>query len=189
MPELPQARFSRFKEQYGLSAYDAGVLTGTRAMADYFEETVRAGAAAKQAANWIMGDLQALLTEAKCEIGACRIAPGDLAAMIALIDNGTISGKIAKDLLPDMFATGKAPKTLVEEKGLVQISDGDALEAIAREVVAAHPGPVAEYRGGKKQTFGFLVGQVMKATKGKANPKMINEILSAILNGAGPDKE
>ncbi len=182
MPELPQARFDRFQQQYSLSAYDAGVLIATRAMADYYEACVKAGAPGKQAANWIMGDLQALLTEAKCAIDACKVSPEGLAAMIALIENGTISGKIAKDLLPEMFATGKAPKALVEEKGLVQISDTGALEAIVRDVVAANPGPAADYRGGKKQAFGFLVGQAMKATKGKGNPKIVNELLAKILD-------
>jgi aspartyl-tRNA(Asn)/glutamyl-tRNA(Gln) amidotransferase subunit B len=179
MPELPKARFDRFRGQYGLSAYDAGVLTSSRAMADYFEKVVSAGAPAKQAGNWIMGDLQALLTEAKCaSVESCKITPADLASMIALIENATISGKIAKDLLVDMFKSGKPPKTLVEEKGWVQISDRGALETLAREVIAANPEPVAAYKAGKKQTFGFLVGQMMKATKGKGNPKLINEILA-----------
>jgi len=177
MPELPQARYARFKSQYGLSSYDAGILTSTRAMADYFEEVCTAGSDPKQAANWIMGDLQALLTETKTDIGACAVTPQNLAAMMTLIADGTISGKIAKELLPEMFRTGKTPKALVEEKGLVQISDSGALEAAVRDVIAGNPGPVADYRSGKKQAFGFLVGQVMKATQGKGNPKIINELL------------
>jgi len=182
MPELPRARFERFQSEYGLNAYDAGVLTSDKAMADYFEEAVRSGAPAKQAANWIMGDLQALLAENKADIAACPVAAGNLAAMIALIEEGTISGKIAKELLPAMFDTGKAPKTLVEEKGLVQISDMTALEKAVCGVIADNPGPVADYRAGKKQAMGFLVGQVMKATQGKANPKRVNEILMRELN-------
>jgi aspartyl-tRNA(Asn)/glutamyl-tRNA(Gln) amidotransferase subunit B len=146
-------------------------------MADYSEAVAAAGAASKPAANWIMGDLQALLTESRIEVGACPVAAEDLAAMIALIENGTISGKIAKELLIDMFHTGKPPGTLVEEKGLVQITDRAQLAAVAREVIAAHPGPVAEYRAGKQKTFGFIVGQMMKATKGKGNPQLVNEIL------------
>ncbi len=177
LPELPQARKARFESQYGLSSYDAGVLTSTRAMADYFEEAVQAGAAPKPAGNWIMGDLQALLTEHKEEIVACSISAAHLAAMIQLIDDGTINGKIAKELLPEMFATGKEPKALVAEKGLVQISDQGELEAVAREILAANPGPVADFRSGKEKAFGFLVGQMMKATKGKANPQTANEIL------------
>ena len=182
MPELPKARFGRFQAEYGLNAYDAGVLTANKSMADYFEEVVRSGAPAKQAANWIMGDLQALLVENKTDIAACPVSAVNLAAMIALIEQGTISGKTAKELLPAMFDTGKAPKTLVEEKGLVQISDTDAIEKAVHSVVAAHPGPVADYRAGKKQAMGFLVGQVMKATQGKANPKLVNEILMRELN-------
>ena len=182
MPELPQARCARFREQYALSAYDAGVLTGTRAMADFYEETVKCGASPKLAANWTTGDLQALLTEAKGSIDTCKVTPVALAAMIKLIEDGTISGKIAKELLPEMFASGKSPKALVEEKGLVQISDMGSLETAAREVIASNPGPVSDYRGGKKQAFGFLVGQMMKATKGKANPKLANEILARELD-------
>ena len=176
LPELPQARRARFREQYGLSVYDADVLTATRAMADYFEATVKAGAPAKRAANWLMVELLALLTAAKRAIRECPVTPEDLAEMIGLIEDGTISGKIAKALLADMFETGKTPRALVEEKGLVQISDSSQLEGVVREVIAANPGPACEFRGGKKKALGFLVGQVMKATKGKANPKMVNEI-------------
>lgn len=177
LPELPAARYVRFQSQYGLSDYDASGLTSSMAMADYFEQTVSAGAQAKQAANWIMGDLQALLGEAKSSIEACPIRSGALAEMISLIDKGTISGKIAKELLPEMFSSGKSAQALVEEKGLVQISDSAALASAVSDVLAANPGPVADYRSGKNQAFGFLVGQVMKATKGKANPKMVNDIL------------
>lgn len=182
LPELPRARRARFESEYGLSAYDAGVLTAERAIADYFEATVRAGAAPKPAANWVMGDLQALLTEAKQDFGACGVTPENLAGMIRLIEDGTISGKIAKDLLAEMFSTGQTAKELVERKGLVQISDEGALELVAREVVAANPGPVADYRGGKDRAFGFLVGQLMKATKGKANPQLANEVLRKVLS-------
>lgn len=183
MPELPQARCVRVREQYGLNEYDAAVLTSAKATVDYFEATVAAGAPAKQAANWIMGDLQALLTESKNDIAACKVSAADLAAMIGLIEQGTISGKIAKELLPAMFETGKAPKELVAEKGLVQISDTGAIEAAVRSAIAANPGPVADFRAGKKQAAGFLVGQIMKATQGKANPKLVNEILTRELGG------
>ena len=176
-PELPQAKMARFQEQYGLSPRDAGVLVSSHATADYFEETVKAGAPAKPAANWIMGDLQALLTENKIEIDCCKIPPTNLAAMIELIEDGTISGKIAKGILADMFNTGKDPKALVEEKGLVQISDRSELAALAQEIIAANPGPVVDYKAGKKKSLGFLMGQMMKATKGKGNPRIINEIL------------
>lgn len=182
LPELPQARRARFESDYGLSAYDAGVLTAEKEMADYYEAVVRQGGAPKQAANWISVELQALLSEHKQELSACKVTADHLAAMLKLIADGTISGKIAKDVLLDMFETGKAPRTIVEEKGLVQISDSSAIEAAAREVLAANPGPVAEYRGGKEKTFGFLVGQLMKATKGKANPQLANEVLKRVLS-------
>lgn len=177
LPELPRARKARFVSQYQLSDYDAGVLTAERPMADYYETTVQCGVPAKPAANWIMGDLQALLTEHKMDIGVCKVTPENLASMIALIEDGTISGKIAKDLLPELFATGKSAKALVEEKGLIQISDTSELEAVAREIIASNPGPVADFRGGKEKALGFLVGQMMKATKGKANPQMANDII------------
>lgn len=177
LPELPVARFDRFVAQYDLPAYDAGVLTASRAMADYFEAVVAAGAPGKKAANWVMVDLQALLTKANMGIDASKVTPESLAEMIGLIEKGVISGKMAKDLLVVMFETGRSPQALVEEKGLAQISDSDALRAVAREVMAAHPGPVGDYRSGKDRAFGFLVGQMMKATKGQANPALVNEIL------------
>ncbi len=177
LPELPMPRRARVREEYALSELDAGVITATKPMADFYEETVAAGAPAKQAANWLMGDFQALLSDAKTEVHDSKIGPEQLAEMIALIENGTISGKIAKDVLAGMFETGKSPKALVEEKGLVQISDAGELETAIREVIDSHPGPVADFRGGKHQAKGFLVGQVMKATKGKANPQLVNKIL------------
>ena len=177
LPEMPQARYERLMTEFELSDYDAQSMTSSKAMADYFEGAVEAGAPAKQAANWMMGDMQALLADAKIEIEACKVAPEDLASLIGLIVDGTISGKIAKEVLADMFASGKAPDVVVEEKGLVQISDSGALEALAREVIAANPGPAADFKAGKKRALGFLVGQIMKVTKGQANPKMVNEIL------------
>jgi len=178
MPELPRARFERLRSGHGLSAFDAGNLTASRALADYFEETVAAGAPAKPAANWMMGDLQALMAEARCAVAECKVRPRQLAAMIGLIEDGTISGKIGKELLAAMFATGKEPGALVEEKGLVQISDAGELEAVVARVVADNPGPVNDYRSGKKKALGFLMGQAMKATQGKGNPKLISEILT-----------
>ena len=177
LPELPQARWRRFQEAYGLSPYDAEVLTASRAMADYFEATVAAGAGAKPAANWIMGDLQALLVKNGLPVEECKVASGELTAMIRLIDDGTISGKIAKDILLEMFDTGQSPTSIVEAKGLIQISDESELDRIVAEVVAGNPGPVEDFRNGKEKALGFLVGQAMKASRGKANPKMINEML------------
>ena len=177
LPELPAARRQRFETDLGLSPYDAEVLTADKAMADYFEESVAAGAPAKPCANWIMGDLLALVSEHKVLIDQCKVRPEQLAAMIALIEDRTISGKIAKDVLVEMFASGKDPKVVVEEKGLVQISDSTELEEIAREIVASNPGPAADFKTGKEKALGFLMGQMMKATKGKANPKLASEFI------------
>jgi aspartyl-tRNA(Asn)/glutamyl-tRNA(Gln) amidotransferase subunit B len=182
LPELPLPKKHRFETDYQLSEYDAGVLTATMPMADYYETTVKAGAPNKLAANWITGDFQALLSEHKTVITDSKIKPEHIAHMIGLIEDGTISGKIAKDVIVDMFDTGKEPKTLVEEKGLVQISDTGELESIIQEILDANPGPVEDYRAGKKQAKGFLVGQSMKATKGKANPKVVQEILGKLLD-------
>jgi aspartyl-tRNA(Asn)/glutamyl-tRNA(Gln) amidotransferase subunit B len=182
LPEFPLARKERFVAEYGLSAYDAGVVTGMRPVADYYESVVKSGAPAKTAANWVMGDLQALLSESKTDIDESKIQPAQLAGMIALIEKGTISGKIAKDLIVDMFDTGKDASALVEEKGLVQISDEGELESIIKQIIDDNPGPVGDYRGGKKQAKGFLVGQSMKATKGKGNPQVVQKILSRLLD-------
>lgn len=182
LPELPLPRRKRVIEEYALSDYDAGVITATRPMADYFEATVAAGAKAKIAANWITGDLQALISDRNAEIDSIKIEPKQLGEMIALIEDGTISGKIAKEIIVDMFETGKDPKALVEEKGLVQISDTGELESIIREVMDQNPGPVEDFRGGRKQAKGFLVGQCMKATKGQGNPKVVNELLDKLLS-------
>jgi len=177
LPELPADRRTRIEQQYEIPAYDAKVLTLSKGVADYYEAVAAAKADPKKAANWIMGDLQALLTEAKQEIEDCKVTPENLAAMLALIEDGTISGKIAKEILADMFETGKAPKAIVEEKGLVQISDTSELENIVREVLASNPDQVAQFKAGKDRVVGFLVGQAMKASKGKANPQLVNEIL------------
>ncbi|MCF6286937.1 MAG: Asp-tRNA(Asn)/Glu-tRNA(Gln) amidotransferase subunit GatB [Candidatus Hydrogenedentes bacterium] len=176
-PELPAPRRARMVADYGLSVYDAGVLTQTRAMADYFEATTALAPDAKKVANWITGDLQALISNAEGDIRVIKITPTQLAAMINLIEDGTISGKIAKEVLVDMFQSGDDPKAIIEAKGLVQISDTGELEQRIAAVLATHPAQVEEFRSGKEKVIGFLVGQVMKATQGKANPKMVNEIL------------
>ena len=183
-PELPRARRLRFEREYELSSYDAANLTATKSMADYFETVLEEGAPPKPAANWMLGDLQSILTETKMDIADCALAPGHLAEMIGLIEDGTISGKIGKEILPEMLRTGQAPKALVEERGLLQISDASAIEEVARQVIADHPGPAADYRNGKEKALGFLVGQMMKATRGKANPQLANEMLKKAL---GPE--
>ena len=177
LPELPAARRQRMAGQYGLSAYDANVITLSRATADYYEQVVAAGADAKKAANWLMVELQALLSAAKQEITDCRVTPGDLAALIGLIESGAINGKMAKDIIAEMFETGKAPQDIVKEKGLSQITDTGEIEAIIGRVLAENPSQVEQFRSGKNQVFGFLVGQVMRATQGKANPALLNELL------------
>jgi len=177
LPELPKARLERIKAAYALSDYDSAVLTADKPIADYFEAVVRAGAAAKPASNWIQSELQGLLSEAQQTIDACKIRPEQLAALIGLIDSGTISGKIAKDVITEMFATGQDAKAIVDARGLVQISDTSAIANMVRDVLAQHPGPVAEFRSGKAKAKGFLVGQVMKAMQGKGNPQLVNQIL------------
>lgn len=177
LPELPMARRLRFEKQFELSAYDAHVLTLSKSSADYFEATVGTGADPKKAANWIMVELQALLSAAKQEIQACNVTPEAMAALLKLMDTGVINGKIAKDVLADMFASGKAAETIVEEKGLNQISDAGAIEAAVRQVIEANPEQVAQFKSGKDKVFGYFVGQVMKATRGKGNPQLINDIL------------
>ncbi len=182
LPELPAARRARLEDSTGLSPYDVQVLTATKAMADYFETVMDQGADAKQAANWIMGDLQKLLSAADQDIMDAKVSAVDLADLLALIEDGTISGKIAKEVLEAMFETGDAPKKIVEDKGLVQITDTGAIDAVVEEILANNPTQVEQYKGGNEKVIGFFVGQVMKATQGKANPKIVNEALRAALN-------
>jgi len=182
LPELPDERKARFVNEYGLPEYDALVLTSTRELADYFEQCVELFNNPKTVSNWVMGDLARMMNATGREIGAVRIKPAQLAEMLKLLDKGTISGKIAKTVFEEMFNTGKDPGVIVEEKGLVQISDEGKIEKIVSDVIAANPKSVEDYRGGKKQAIGFLVGQVMKATKGKANPGLVNKLLKEKLD-------
>jgi aspartyl-tRNA(Asn)/glutamyl-tRNA(Gln) amidotransferase subunit B len=186
MPELPDARRKRFCAAYALSEYDAGVLTATRALADFFEETARLSGQPKAAANWIMGDLLRFYKDSNSDVkdlSASPVRPNMLAQMISLVEKGIISGKIAKTVMEEMCATGKAPQAIIEEKGLVQISNVDEIEKIVLKVIDENPRPVAQYRQGKTGNFGFFVGQVMKATGGRANPQAVNEILKKRLAG------
>jgi len=184
MPELPLARRARFGREYGIPDYDAAVLTASKALADYFEQVVTAGPEPKAASNWVMVELLRLLNRDGREIADSPIAPTELAALLQLLKRGTISGKIAKTVFEEMYRTGRPAATIVQEQGLTQISDQDALLRLIEEVLAQHPGPVADYRKGKVQSFTFLVGAVMKASRGKANPQLINELLRSRL-GAG----
>ncbi|MFZ5590773.1 MAG: Asp-tRNA(Asn)/Glu-tRNA(Gln) amidotransferase subunit GatB [Bacillota bacterium] len=177
LPELPDQRRSRYIEQLGLPAYDAGVITASKEMADFFEECLQHYSGAKAVANWLMGDLTRLLNAENKEIGQCLVKPVQLAKMLKLLDEGTISGKIAKTVFEEMYHTGKDPAQIVQEKGLVQISDTDAIAAVVEQVIAANPKVVEDYRGGKEKALGFLVGQVMKQTRGKANPELVNKLL------------
>ena len=183
LPELPQEKRERFIRDYQIPAYDAGVLTAIRALADYYEEVVRLSGKPKIAANWVMGDLLRFLNEDRRDIRDCPLHPAQLAEMIRLIEDGTISGKMAKDIIEDMYKTGETPRAIIEMKGLVQITDEGALTATIQEVMEANPTQLAQYRGGKEKLFGFFVGQVMKATQGKANPQLINDILKKMLPG------
>jgi aspartyl-tRNA(Asn)/glutamyl-tRNA(Gln) amidotransferase subunit B len=178
LPELPAEKRHRYESEMGLSAYDARVLTDDSKVAEYFEATVAGGGNAKQAANWVMGDITAHLKNEKLGIDELPLKPENLAELISLIEEGTISGKIAKEILPELFAKGGSPKQLVEEKGMVLIADASALEAILDEVLAAHPKELEQYHNGKTKLKGFFVGQVMKKTQGRADPKLTNQLLS-----------
>lgn len=178
MPELPVARKKRLESEYGLSSYDAHVLTLSRSVADYYETVVAAKADPKKAANWVMVELQALLSNEKLEIDACKISPDSLAALLLMIDNGAISGKIAKEVLVEMYNTGDSAAAIVEKKGLAQISDASVIEEAVRQVLDANPDQIAQFKSGKTKVLGFFVGQIMKATRGKANPKLVNDILN-----------
>jgi aspartyl-tRNA(Asn)/glutamyl-tRNA(Gln) amidotransferase subunit B len=183
LPELPLAKRERFVRDYQIPAYDAGVLTASRALADYYEEVVRLSGEPKIAGNWVMGDVLRFLNEEKRDIRDCPIKPSALAGMIKLIQAGTISGKMAKEVVEQMYLSGKSPEAIIAERGLVQITDEGALAETVAEVIAKNPGQVAQYRSGKEKVFGFFVGQVMKATQGKANPQLINDLLKKMLAG------
>jgi aspartyl-tRNA(Asn)/glutamyl-tRNA(Gln) amidotransferase subunit B len=181
MPELPEARSRRFVADYGIPAYDAGVLTQSAALADYFEATAAAAKNAKAASNWIMGELLRTLKERDQEIGTVPMQPAALADLIALIDKGTISTSAAKSVFAKMYDSGRSADEIVQAEGLAQNSDEGALSAIVSEVLKLHDDAASQYRAGKKQTFGFLVGQVMKKSGGKANPKLASELVKRAL--------
>lgn len=182
MPELPDDKKGRYMSELGLSEYDASVLVSDKETADYFEKA-SANASPKLVANWILGELFATINKHNIELSECKILPEHLAELISLIESDVISGKIAKSVFEVMFETGDNPKDIVEERGLVQMSDSSALLAIIEEVLRDNPDSVAEYRAGKDKLFGFFVGQIMKKTGGKANPAMVNELLQSSLKG------
>jgi aspartyl-tRNA(Asn)/glutamyl-tRNA(Gln) amidotransferase subunit B len=181
MPELPDARRRRFVEAFGLPAYDAGQLTQSRSVADYFEATVQAGAPAKAASNWIMGELARVLNEHGADIASSPLDAVRLAGLIALVENGAISGSMAKGVFEKMYGSSRTAGAIVADEGLAQIDDESQIVGLIAEVLAANPDPVAQYRGGKTAAFGFLVGKVMKAAGGKANPKRVNDLLRRAL--------
>ncbi len=182
MPELPQVRRKRFQEVYGLSPYDANVLTSTKVMADYYEKTVKLGADPKQSANWIQVELLSVLGYENTTIENSPVKPEHIAQLISLVKDDIINGKIAKDVLRKVFKTGKSPEEIIKEEGLVQITDVEAIQKIVKEIIKKNPSQVEQYRSGKDKLFGFFVGQVMRETQGKANPKMVNDILKEELN-------
>jgi aspartyl-tRNA(Asn)/glutamyl-tRNA(Gln) amidotransferase subunit B len=187
LPELPEARRRRFVEQYRLPEYDAGVLTQSMALADYFERVAAGAANPKAASNWVMGALTAKLNETRGSIEDAPLPPDALAELIVLIDKGAVTGPIAKDVFEKMFGSGRRAADIVAADGLAKIDDPAAIDRIVAEVLDRHAGPVAEYRAGKTKTFGFLVGQVMKATAGKADPARVNESIRRVLGDpAGP---
>jgi aspartyl-tRNA(Asn)/glutamyl-tRNA(Gln) amidotransferase subunit B len=182
LPEMPETKRARYVREYGLSEYDAGVLTADRAVAEYFEAAVAAGAAPKAAGNWIANELLGALHARNERIADTKVSPAALAKLLSLIGNGTISGKIAKTVFAEMVETGAGPAEIVNARGLVQIADEGELARIVRDVLAENPGPVADFKAGKPQAIGFLVGQVMKATQGKANPKAANKLIREALS-------
>ena len=177
LPELPDAKKQRFSAEYGLSTYDAGLLTASRALADYYESVAKAVGEPKLAANWVMGDFSAALNKDNLEVAASPVSAAMLAGMLKRIHDNTISGKIAKEVFEAMWAREGDADAIIEKKGLKQITDSSALEKAIDEVMAANPAQLADFRSGKDKLFAFFVGQVMKATKGKANPQQVNDLL------------
>lgn len=177
LPELPQEKSARFTTQYGIPPYDSGVLSASRALAEYFEACVQEFSQPKTVSNWIMTELTRLLNRDNREIEQCPVAPERLAELLQLVEQGTISGKIAKQVFENMYETGLAPEDIVRTQGLEQVSDQGALEAAVAKVIAQNPDAAEKYRSGKTKVLGFLVGQIMKETKGKANPDLVNRIL------------
>lgn len=183
LPELPEAKYSRFLSEYGLPEYDAEVLTSSRFLADYFEQCVQTSGSAKTTANWVMGELTRSLNDTGTPIAQSPVTPAMLAGLIKLIEDGIISGTIAKKVFEELWKNGGDATTIVDQQGLAQVSDTGAILAAIDQIMAANRGQVEEYRGGKDKVFGFFVGQVMKVMKGKANPAVVNDLLKQKLAG------
>ncbi|WP_337960919.1 Asp-tRNA(Asn)/Glu-tRNA(Gln) amidotransferase subunit GatB [Caloramator sp. mosi_1] len=177
LPELPDKKRARYINEYGLPEYDASILTSSKALAAFFELTVKEGASPKDASNWIMGEVLRTLNDREMSIEEIKVEPKHLAKLIELINNGTITGTIAKKVFKDMFETGDDPEKIVKEKGMVQISDENAIREIVNKVLDENPQSVEDYKNGKTKAMGFVVGQVMKASKGKANPQLVNKLV------------
>ncbi|MEO1623336.1 MAG: Asp-tRNA(Asn)/Glu-tRNA(Gln) amidotransferase GatCAB subunit B, partial [Cyanobacteria bacterium J06632_3] len=182
MPELPAQKRHRYQEEIGLSAYDTQVMIDDRAVAEYFESAIATGASSKLVANWIMSDIAGYLNAEKLAISEIKLTPDALAEMVKLIEDGTISNKIGKDILPKLLKNGGSPKEIVEKEGLSQISDPAQIESMIDEVLEAHPDELAKFRAGKTKLKGFFVGQVMKRTGGRADPKLTNQLLGKKLS-------
>jgi aspartyl-tRNA(Asn)/glutamyl-tRNA(Gln) amidotransferase subunit B len=183
LPELPEHKKQRFITEFAIPLYDAEVLTASRPLAEYYEECVACHHDGKAVSNWVMGEVTRGLNDSGLSIEECPVTPRLLGELLKLIDGGTISGKIAKTVFDEMWKSGKKPGQIVEEQGLVQVSDNGAILAIIDEIMARNQGQVEEYRGGKDKLFGFFVGQVMKASRGKANPSVVNDLLLEKLKG------
>jgi aspartyl-tRNA(Asn)/glutamyl-tRNA(Gln) amidotransferase subunit B len=182
LPELPVVRRNRYINEFKLPKYDADILTGERELADYFDGIIshlnkKNEETYKIASNWTMGDVMRVINDQHIAVSDFPVPPKHLSDMINLIIDGTISGKIAKDVFEEMLKTQESPKAIVEKKGLVQVSDESAIEKVIDEILAKNQGQIEQYKSGKQQVFGFFVGQIMKAMKGKANPKVVNEVL------------
>jgi aspartyl-tRNA(Asn)/glutamyl-tRNA(Gln) amidotransferase subunit B len=178
LPELPAARCRRYRDDLGLPEYDAAVLTAEKDVADYFEDALQEYGEAKKLSNWIMGEVMRELNDRGASLDACRLQPSELAKLVRLVDDGVISGNIAKNVFKELFETGGDPEAHVKAKGLVQISDTSAIEGLVDEVIAENPAEVERFKGGEKKLTGFFVGQVMKKSKGKANPGLVNQLLA-----------
>ena len=183
LPELPDAKMQRFMEEYGLNDYDAGVLTASQELSEYFEKVLVDGAKPKIACNWITGDLTRVMNESGKTLSEINLSPENLANLTILIDQGEISSKIAKTVFAEMLDSGKTPNTIIEEKDLKQITDEKELGRIVEELLASNPQQVKQYREGKTKVIGFFVGQMMKQTQGKGDPAVINRLLKEKLDG------